>query len=480
MKRKRKEVHVVGSLKQKISMFWSSIRMAISATYIYIYLFVAVLVLCTFVIGLFYMHTKTYSAELNQVYSTVQRDVKLANTRKDKEAILAFIKKNTQSDEVILIEKNIVTASTTGNIYLNDYINNTKRNVVTSLFPQLSAVSKGYVGISLNLTSNDKIIAYYPIMPLIYQYEQIFRLVIYALLVGLLVVIIVGVMRTRHLLKPIQSISDTTRMISAENLDLRIDATRLNSELKELAVTINQMMDRIQNSYQKQQIFVSDVSHELRTPIAVIAGYASMLKRWGAKDEEVLDESVDAIISESKNMTELIEKLLFLARHDKNTNVYHMQLVDFSQIVHEAAKETAMIDTTHELESAFEESLYIEGDEGSIKQLCRILIDNAIKYTPEGKKIKISIEQDKNDAVFMVEDHGVGISKEDMPKIFDRFYRTDKSRTKTNVKGYGLGLSIARIIVLDHFGKIIVQSKLGEGSRFIVRIPLKRKPKNKR
>ena len=196
-----------------------------------------------------------------------------------------------------------------------------------------------------------------------------------------------------------------------------------------------------------------------------------MLDRWGKENPEVLQESIDALKNEASNMGDLVEKLLFLARYDGDTMKYEMASIDLSEIVEEIAYETKMIDIKHHIVGKISKSLIINGDYNRIKQVIRIFTDNAIKYTREGGDITIRAFVQGDIGVVSIKDTGIGISKKDLTNIFDRFYRTDKSRTK-NTGGYGLGLSIAKIIILQHQGKIVVRSKLGVGSEFKLLIPL--------
>lgn len=292
-----------------------------------------------------------------------------------------------------------------------------------------------------------------------------------SLLIGFFMIWFLGGMSLKRVLSPINKITKTAQQINTQNLDMRIDVGESKYELRDLSLTINAMIDRIQDGYGKQQRFVSDVSHELRTPISVIHGYANMLDRWGKKDPEVLQESIDALKHESANMADLVEKLLFLARHDGDTLKYEMSRLNLSELVEDIIKETEMIDSTHPFESRTMKDIYINGDVNRIKQMIRIFVDNAIKYTPEGKAISIKIFAEDNWAVVEIKDQGIGISEKDMNNIFERFFRADESRTRTT-GGYGLGLSISKIIVLQHGGKIKVRSKPGAGSIFSVYLPV--------
>ena len=274
----------------------------------------------------------------------------------------------------------------------------------------------------------------------------------------------------KKVLKPISDMAETAATLSANNLSDRISVDGTKNELKDLALVLNGMLDRIELSYNSQKQFVSDASHELRTPIAVIQGYVSMLERWGKTDKEVLDEGITAISQEAASMKELVERLLFLARHDKKTLMLEMEVFDPLEVMSELNREAKMLSTAHEFALEPAESAFINGDKGMVKQLMRILVDNAIKYTPEGGKITLGMRNEGRQCILSVTDTGEGISPEDLTRVFDRFYRCDQSR-KSQTSGHGLGLSIARIIAVAHGGKIRVRSKVGVGTTFSVILP---------
>ena len=275
----------------------------------------------------------------------------------------------------------------------------------------------------------------------------------------------------KAVLKPIAEMADAAATLSANNLSNRINIAGTKNELKDLATVINSMLDRIERSYNSQKQFVSDASHELRTPIAVIQGYASMLERWGKTDKEVLDEGITAISQETASMKELVERLLFLARHDKKTLMLEMEVFDPTEVMSAVHRDAKLLSSAHEFELSPLQHCSIKGDKGMLKQLMRILVDNAIKYTPPSGKITLGLANDGKECILSVRDTGQGISAEELPRIFDRFYRSDKAR-KAQTSGHGLGLSIARIIVVAHGGKMTVRSKEGVGTTFMVRLPL--------
>ena len=303
------------------------------------------------------------------------------------------------------------------------------------------------------------------------------------LMAGLL---LADVMRIHHFLRhknrlnksvlaPIRDITDMAATLSGNNLSNRINIAGTKNELKDLAVVINTMLDRIERSYNSQKQFVSDASHELRTPIAVIQGYVNMLSRWGKDDPTVLEEGITAISQETDSMKELVESLLFLARHDKKTLMMEMETFDPCEVIRELHREASMVTPEDAFVMDPMEPCLIEADRGMIKQVMRILCDNAVKYTPKGGRIVMGVKRRVDGCTLMLSDNGSGIAKEELQKIFERFYRADAAH-KSDSSGHGLGLSIARIIVVAHGGKLRVRSKVGEGSTFYVDLPDKQTP----
>ena len=230
------------------------------------------------------------------------------------------------------------------------------------------------------------------------------------------------------------------------------------------------MLDRIDQSYRAQMRFVSDASHELRTPISVIQGYANLLNRWGKDDPEAMQESIDAITQEAQSMKELVEQLLFLARGDNDSLVVEPEVFDLTAVAGQVMRDSQVIDQTHPMEAHWEGPVFVNCDLGLTKQAIRILVDNAIKYTPNGGAITMTVEEKEGMAHLSVTDEGIGISPEALPHIFDRFFRADESRTR-QTGGSGLGLSIAKWIVERHGGWFDVVSRQNVGTKMTIVLP---------
>lgn len=318
---------------------------------------------------------------------------------------------------------------------------------------------------------NFKINIYYDVNSIYLTAVKMFQVALIAGAIVLCLFLPFFIKSSRNLIRPIKNITRTTKKITVSNMNQRLDINQSQFELEELSKTINQMLDGIEEGYKSQQMFVSDASHELRTPIAVIKGYADMLNRWGKNDKAVLDESVDAIRNEADNMQDLVEKLLFIARSDKDTLAINKELFSVKELLLELEKEYDLIENKHIVSFVILKEAKLYADRNRIKQATRIFIENAIKYTPENGEIIVSGDFSEGYYNVSVKDNGIGIAKNDLGKIFDRLYRAEESRDR-NIGGHGLGLSIARIIMRRHGGRIKVKSKLGKGTEFTLQMPL--------
>lgn len=305
-------------------------------------------------------------------------------------------------------------------------------------------------------------------------------------LIMLLSEMIFGTSKNRRVLKPLNEIAETASRLS----DIAFDEQKFHSledaiskispvesderihigdnELQGLEEVINNLLDRMRESYRQQARFVSDASHELRTPISVIQGYANMLDRWGKDDEEVLEESIAAIKSESENMKNLVEQLLFLARGINGKT--QLKIVEFSlnDMMKEVLEESKMIDRYHTYTYIDSENINVYGDISLLKQTARILIENAAKYTDKREEIILKCgKNDNNEPYFSVQDNGIGMDENDVVHIFERFFRADTARVRKN-GGTGLGLSIAKWIIDSHNGYFSVLSRKEIGTRITV------------
>lgn len=230
----------------------------------------------------------------------------------------------------------------------------------------------------------------------------------------------------------------------------------------------------LKDAYERQKQFAADASHELRTPLAVVMASADLLLADPSIENPFLRQVLEDLKSEVKKMTDLVSELLMVARSDNNALKVKIQRVDLTEILEQVVRMMKPIAEKKNILLIGEEfrSVLVNCDEQKIKQLAIILVDNAIKYTTSGGSVLVRFESaDDVKAVFSVADSGIGIAEEDLGKVFERFYRVDKARSR-EMGGNGLGLAIASEIVKLHEGKISVASRLGEGTKFTVELKI--------
>ena len=296
-----------------------------------------------------------------------------------------------------------------------------------------------------------------------------------------------GRRKAERLLQPLHRMAETAQSLdrtfdthkyhdleeSISQINLGMENTRIETgdrDLKGIETAINGLLRRTQEAYRQQTRFVSDASHELRTPISVIRGYADMLDRWGKNDEKVRDEAISAIRKEADSMQRLVEQLLFLSRGDSGRQQLDMQRVDLTAIAREICEEMRMVDPEREFLLQETAPVYAKGDAGMLKQCARILTENAMRYSAAGERITLrSFINEKKESCLSVQDNGIGMRPEDVPHIFERFYRSDKARKREG--GTGLGLSIAKWIADAHNASFDVITREGVGTRITLCLP---------
>lgn len=277
-------------------------------------------------------------------------------------------------------------------------------------------------------------------------------------------------------LAPVRAMTETARRIEATNLAERMPAAERRDELGELAATFNSLLDRLQAAFQRERRFTADISHDLRTPLALAKstiGVALNRPRSAAELSAALAE-VDGHID---RVVGLLDATLFLARADAEQLQCDYVPVDLSELLTDLFETTvgyAREEHDQTLTCDIAPGLIVHGDRDQLTRLFLNLLDNAMQYTPGGGTIRLTAGPDGNRIVITVQDSGPGIAAEDLPHIFDRFYRADKVRAGGTDAHHGLGLSIAQAIARAHGGEIVAESRLGQGSRFTVSLPLKK------
>jgi heavy metal sensor kinase len=288
-----------------------------------------------------------------------------------------------------------------------------------------------------------------------------------------------GYWLSRRALSPVDALVRTAREVSGTNLSSRLQKLETGDELQRLSDTLNEMLDRIESAFQRITQFTADASHELRTPVSLIRTEAELALRR-SRGEAEYKESLRHILLEAERTTALIEQLLSMARADSGRETLHLEPVDLRQTLRSVVDGWQQVASIRDLQ--FSASLDVPpcldapdfsvmGDETLLRRLADILLDNAFKYTPSPGSVHLSLEPQGESAVIKVQDSGVGIAEEEQSKIFERFYRVDKARSRAQ-GGAGLGLAIAQWIVTQHGGSIRVESRPGQGATFHVELPM--------
>ena len=301
----------------------------------------------------------------------------------------------------------------------------------------------------------------------------VLRLALFALPGLVVVAALGGYIITRRAFKPVREVIDIVGEITddgdlSKRINLEDNETETNDEIHELARTFNGMFDKLEKSFKQEKQFTSDVSHELRTPLAVIISQSDYAKG----DEEYRGRALEIIEREARRMSNLVNRLLTLSRSDSGRLKLNKEKLDFTEMCQMVAEqqETVASQKNIRVEANIEEGIHIEGDEAMTIRVLLNLMENAIKYGKEDGFVELTVKEDDGYAVCSITDNGIGISEEDLDKIWERFYRVDGSRTE---EGSGLGLSMVDALVKAHDGRVEVSSTLGKGSCFKVYLPLR-------
>ena len=279
-------------------------------------------------------------------------------------------------------------------------------------------------------------------------------------------------------LRPLVAVEETAEKIAAGDLSARLPDAKPDTEVGRLVSSLNAMLARIEESFaarteseNKLRRFVADASHELRTPLTAIRGFAELHRQGAVKGETATSELVGRIENESVRMGSLVEDLLMLARLDQSREIVNAP-VNLSELVTESVESARAAGPEHPITLNLPEEAFILGDARKIHQVVANLLANARIHTPVGTPITVSIESGDEGTTISIADAGPGLTEDDQARIFERFYRADPSRNRSNDEGSGLGLSIVDAVMQAHGGKVGVTSKLGEGATFTVFFPL--------
>ncbi|QHA90985.1 ATP-binding protein [Bacillus sp. N1-1] len=298
--------------------------------------------------------------------------------------------------------------------------------------------------------------------------QLIFTILLITGLVSILLGSILIYQFTKKRLHPLLNITDEVSGIEgSSDLQKRISEPSNPKELKELASTFNQLLQQLEEQFEREKSFVSNASHELRTPLTSFRGHLNLIKRWGKNDPAVLETSIQALDDESNRMKHILEQMLTIARNEHLETT--LEKVDLTEVV-EGVIAQFEARSRVPMSTNLEQNVLVLGDREQLRQVAVIIVENAERYTTEGK-ITVLLKEAENAVMLSISDTGIGIPREEIPKIFSRFYRVDKNRSR-ETGGTGLGLSIAKEIVENHHGKIEVESEEGVGSAFTVLLPV--------
>lgn len=278
-----------------------------------------------------------------------------------------------------------------------------------------------------------------------------------------------GVFLARRALKPVDQIAQTALEIEGTDLSRRIKVDT-KDELGRLSSTLNQMIERLEKAFKRQQQFTGDASHELRTPLAIIEAESTLALEKERSAEEY-KQSLETVTQEAEHMSNIIDQLLALARADAGKEQLTFEEIQLDELLRDVASDADVLCREKGLEFGTMEALTVRGDNSRLRQLFLNLLNNSIRYTSGEGTISISLRKEENQAIASFTDTGIGIPEEDIPLVFERFYRVDKARSHAD-GGSGLGLAICKHIAEAHGGSVEVESRQGEGSTFSVRLPI--------
>jgi two-component system OmpR family sensor kinase len=301
--------------------------------------------------------------------------------------------------------------------------------------------------------------------------RNLLSVLVFSSVLGVAIAALASQAAVKQFLSPLETITSAADQVNrADDLSRRVPYEGPpEDEIGQLVGAINQTLERLEVLFTSQQRFIADVSHELRTPLTVIKGNVDLMRRMKSFDAE----SLDSIDQEAGRLTRLVTDLLLLAKAEAGSLPLTKSAVELDTLLLEVFSEMRVLAASKVQVKLTEiDQLQVSGERDRLKQVLLNLVANAIQYTPAGGDVFLSLSRSGDNAKLIVRDTGPGIPAEDLPYIFERFYRAEKSRTRSGTAGFGLGLSIAHWIVEQHGGKIEVSSREGKGTTFAVWLPL--------
>lgn len=312
--------------------------------------------------------------------------------------------------------------------------------------------------------------------------DELNQLALSILFVSAIIAIVLGYLLSNQMTKPIKKIQEIISSISEENISTkRIKVSEKNDEFAIVSEHFNELLDKISFYIEQQKHFVEDVSHELRTPVAIVEGHLKLLNRWGKDDPEVLEESLQASLVELQRMKTLVQEMLDLSRAPQVKEQYKDATTNVTEVAKQVVHNFRVLypEFTFTFDDDLKRDLWIPIYLNHLEQVVIILMDNAVKYSLDRKEIILSLSKGEEHVEIAVQDFGMGMTEEDRKKVFSRFYRVDKARSRER-GGNGLGLSIAKELIESYDGEISVTTLLNHGSIFKITLPLTKKDKGKK
>lgn len=323
-----------------------------------------------------------------------------------------------------------------------------------------------------------RIIGYVQVENNLNQYYQRYhhQLIVVGLTLLLVVIFsgIFGYALSWLFLRPLDEIRSTVQAISDDpTKDARVPVPDSNDELTDLVILFNQMLDRMQRYIDQQSQFVGDVSHELRTPVAIVQGHMQLLQRWGKDDPQVLNDSIAASLKETERMNNLVQEMLDLSRAEQVELNFRDATTPVKEVVMQVYNNFKMIhpDFTFIMDDDLDQEVISPIFHDHLEQILIILGDNAVKYSTNRPELDFSLSRSAKFVEIGIQDYGEGIADDELDKVFDRFYRVDKARSRKK-GGNGLGLAIAKRLIEGYHGTITLESTLGSGSVFTIQLPI--------
>jgi signal transduction histidine kinase/flagellar basal body-associated protein FliL len=316
------------------------------------------------------------------------------------------------------------------------------------------------------------IFLYMPMANVYEPFQSIRIILIGALVLFLIIVVLVGLKMTNQIIRPLKEMESVAQKMSQGDFSKRISVNK-KDEIGNLATSFNILASSLEEVDKKRREFLQNVSHELRTPLSYMQGYTEVILEEENLDKVQTDKYVSIIHNEAGRMNRLVNDLLDLAQLEDDSYPMKCDPLPFAQLIMDVAErfELAASQKKMAISVDLDHDIIVNGDADRLEQVVSNLLDNAIRYTPEGKTVKIHLSAEEENAKLLIQDSGRGIPGEDLPRVMERFYRVNKARTRKE-GGTGLGLSIVYHIVKKHDGEVVIESEFGRGTSIIIKLPL--------